>query len=178
MTPEKFIYYLQRAFSRNEGSKLIGHIADGDDAEATTVQAKLDELDTHIADNSIHNRHIMIHPLVATASALGTGDGALFIPIPAQLAGWNLIDADVMVNTVSSSGTPTYQIYNLAKSHDILSTRVTIDVNERTSYTAAAASVIDTGYDDVAIGDIYRIDKDVAGTGEKGDTIILVFQAP
>lgn len=116
--------------------------------------------------------------IVDDATALTTGDGKLIFVITPELNGMNLVDADAMVSTVSSSGTPTYQIRNVTDSVDMLSTRITIDANEETSYTAATPPVIDTTKDDVVTGDILAIDKDVAGTGEKGDTIMLAFQLP
>lgn len=57
----------------------------------------------------------------------------------------------------------------------MLTTRITIDVSENCSYTAAAPPVIDAGNDDVATGDILAIDVDVAGTGTKGLIVILTF---
>ena len=78
----------------------------------------------------------------------------------------------------SSSGTPTWQIHNLTDTVDMLSTAITIDANELTSYTAATAPVINAANDDVATGDIIRVDCDVAGTGTAGEDIILTFQLP
>ena len=60
----------------------------------------------------------------------------------------------------------------------MLSTRITIDINESTSYTAATPSVVDPANDDVATGDVILIDVDVAGTGAKGGIAILEFQLP
>ena len=57
----------------------------------------------------------------------------------------------------------------------MLTTKISIDASEFTSYTAAAAPVIDTGNDDVATGDLIAIDVDVAGTGAKGLGVILTF---
>ena len=68
------------------------------------------------------------------------------------------------------------QIRNVTQTADMLSTRITIDASEFTSYTAAAA-VIDTGNDDVATGDLIAVDVDVAGTGAKGLGVILRFGA-
>jgi len=127
---------------------------------------------------SDYGKRVMIISLAAPATALGTGDGKFYFAVPAELNGYNLVGAHAYVDTVSSSGTPTYQIHNVTDTQDMLSTLITIDANEKTSYTASAQPVIDTGHDDVATGDIIRIDKDVAGTGEKGDGVILVFQLP
>jgi hypothetical protein len=60
----------------------------------------------------------------------------------------------------------------------MLSTNITVDATEYTSYTAATAPVINTSYDDVATGDLIKIKCTVAGTGTKGSGIILVFQKP
>lgn len=112
------------------------------------------------------------------ATAVATGDGKAYITIPPELNGMNLVDADAAVYTVSSSGTPTVQIYNLTDTSDMLSTVITIDESEYSSYTAATPPVIDTGEDDVVTGDIIRIDVDVAGTDTKGLDVILSFQTP
>lgn len=127
---------------------------------------------------SDYGKRIAEIKVVDDATALTTGDGKFSLFIPAALNGYNLVAAHACVSTVSSSGTPTYQIRNVTDSQDMLSTAITIDANEKTSYTAATPPVINTTYDDVATGDEIAIDKDVAGTGEKGDTIILTFQAP
>lgn len=111
-------------------------------------------------------------------SAITTGDGKAYFMIPSKLTGWNLIRAHAAVTTVSSSGTPTIQVHNVTQAADMLSTRITIDANENTSHTAATAPVIDTGNDDVATGDLIRVDVDVAGTGAKGLIVTLSFQAP
>ncbi len=57
----------------------------------------------------------------------------------------------------------------------MLSTSITIDASEFTSYSAATAPVINTSFDDVATGDRIAIDVDVAGTGTKGLGVILRF---
>ena len=116
--------------------------------------------------------------LIDDATALTTGDGKLIFMIPEELNGMNLVKAHAGVTTVSSSGTPTFQIRNVTDSVDMLSTAITIDANEYTSYTAATAPVIDTSHDDVATGDRIAIDCDTAGTGTKGAIIYLAFQLP
>lgn len=113
--------------------------------------------------------------VIADAATLTTGDGQLVFAIPAALNGLNLTAAQAFVTTVSSSGTPTVQLRNVTDSVDMLSTRITIDANEFTSYTAAAPPVIDTAHDDVATGDLIAVDVDVAGTGAKGLGVLLTF---
>jgi hypothetical protein len=60
----------------------------------------------------------------------------------------------------------------------MLTTKITIDASEFTSYTAATAPVIDSANKDVATGDLIAIDVDVAGTGAKGLGVILTFTLP
>jgi hypothetical protein len=108
-------------------------------------------------------------------TVLTTGDGKANVWIPAVLNGLNLVDADAAVSTVSSSGDPTIQVRNVTDACDMLSTRITIDATEKTSWTAATAPVIDTSHDDVATGDQLAIDVDGAGTGTKGLQVILRF---
>ena len=114
--------------------------------------------------------------LMDDATILTTGDAKFTFAISAELNGMNLADADAYVTTVSSSGTPTIQIRDLTNGNvDMLSTPITIDANENTSYTAATPAVINTANDNVATGDLLTVDVDVAGTGAKGLGIILKF---
>jgi hypothetical protein len=116
--------------------------------------------------------------IVDDVTAVTTGDGKQIICIPFSMNGMNLTSAHAFVTTVSSSGTPTVQIRNVTDAVDMLSTRITIDANEFTSYTAAIPPVIDTTKDDVATGDLLAVDVDVAGTGTKGLGVILAFALP
>lgn len=110
--------------------------------------------------------------------AITTGDGKTFFCVPLDMNGQDLVAVAAAVTTVSSSGTPTIQIRNVTQAADMLTTRITIDANENTSYTAATPPVIDTSNDDVATGDLIAVDLDVAGTGAKGLIVLMTFQAP
>lgn len=110
------------------------------------------------------------------ATTLSTGDGKIIIAIDDDLAGLDLVDADAYVTTVSSSGTPTVMIRNVTAAVDMLSTAITIDANEFTSYTAATAPVINLANDAVAAGDRIAIDVDAAGTGAMGLGVWLSFR--
>ncbi len=116
--------------------------------------------------------------VIADDATLQTGDGKLYFTVPASLTGMNLIGAHAAVYTVSSSGTPTVQIHNLTDTVDMLSTLITIDGGEYSSYTALTPPVIDTTKDDIVTGDRLRVDVDVSGTGTKGLEVILTFQTP
>lgn len=110
--------------------------------------------------------------------ALSVADGIESIYIPAELNGCNLVGVAAIVDTVSSSGVVTVQVRNVTDAVDMLSTAITIDENERNSYTAAVQPVIDTTKDDVVTGDEIAIDVDVKGTGTKGLTVYLKFELP
>ena len=155
---------------------------------ATASKASSAEINTGTEDNkyitpdglagsNIGTRMIQLK-VCDNATALTTGDGKIIFMIPEEMNGMNLVKAHAMVSTVSSSGTPTIQIRNVTDSVDMLSTRITIDASEYTSYTAATAPVIDTTKDDVATGDRIAIDVDSAGSGAKGLTIFLAFRLP
>ncbi len=113
--------------------------------------------------------------VISDTATLTTGDAQMVFAIPKDLNGANLVDAQAFVTTVSSSGLPTVQIRNATQTADMLTTKVSIDVSEFTSYTAATPRVIDASNDDVATGDLIAIDVDVAGTGAKGLGVILAF---
>lgn len=95
--------------------------------------------------------------------------------VPITLNGALLTDADAAVITTSSSGAVTIRVYNLTTAHDMLSTNITIDQSEFTSYTAAVPPVINTAYDDVATGDKLGIFVAGSGTGTRGLEVILTF---
>jgi hypothetical protein len=121
------------------------------------------------------NEKVVQLKILDDATTVTTGDGKFVFVISDDMGGLNLTDADAYVTTVSSSGTPTVQVRNVTQAADMLTTRITIDANEYTSYTAATAPVIDAANDDVATGDLIAIDVDVAGTGAKGLGVILSF---
>ena len=121
------------------------------------------------------NRIIQIK-VTSDSDVLTVADGLVYFAVPIELNGMNLVDADAFVSTASTSGLPTVQVHNLTDAVDMLSTKITIDENEFTSYTAVTQPVIDTAHDDVATGDMLRIDVDVAGTGAKGLGVTLSFR--
>jgi hypothetical protein len=111
---------------------------------------------------------------------LATGDDfpAFTWTVPELFNGWEITDVDFAVETASTSGLPSFALYNVTDSVDILSVNCTIDANEKTSYTATTGPTINTANDDVATGDEIRFDCDAAGTGTKGCTVILVLEKP
>ena len=115
------------------------------------------------------------------ATLLTTGDGKLIFCIPSELNGMNLTGAQAYLTTVATGATlVNISIYNLTDSVDMLSTPITIDASEFTSYTAATPPVIDTTKDDVATADRLEINIDAVGntTAGKGLGVLLTFQLP
>lgn len=116
---------------------------------------------------------------VDDATTLTTGDGKVIVAVSSDLNGFVLTEAHAYVTTVSSSGAPTIHIRNITNSNvDMLSTAITIDANETTSYTAATAPAINASNDDISTGQLLAIDVDAAGTGAKGLGVILRFTGP
>lgn len=140
-----------------------------------------DELNTwllvdHNADGTNKDSPTLIFKVAGDTVALTTGDGQEILTVPPSLNGKNLVDADIGITTVSSSGLVTVNIRNITDSVDMLSTRMTIDVGEYDSFTALTQPQIDTAHDDVATGDRISVaDVDIAGTGTKGLSTILKF---
>ena len=162
------------------------HQNDGGDEISVAGLSGLLADDQHVLDAEVtaavaasdYGKRPLLIKLIDDATALGTGDGKFIFVVPDILSTLILVKVEAHVTTPSSSGIPTYSIYNLTTTNDMLSTSITIDENEYTSETAATPPVINTNYDNVSVGDRIEINKDVAGTGEKGDEVFLVFQLP
>lgn len=120
----------------------------------------------------------VILKVVPDGTSVASGTNQMNFTVPEVLAGMNLVSANAHVYTVSSSGLPTVQLYNVTKAHNMLSTAITIDASETDSTTAATPPVIDTSYDDVAAVDDIRVDVSVAGTGTKGLEVRMVYRMP
>ena len=100
-------------------------------------------------------------------TALTTGTAKVTFRMPYA---FTLTAVRASVNTVSSSGLPTFDINEGGAS--IFSTTLTIDASEKTSTTAATAAVIsDTSLADDAE---MTVDQDTAGTGAKGAKVCLI----
>ncbi len=160
-------------------------------ATALAVTDVTDATEFPCSENNIDNymtRKILGNVIGKTVSvlvtdmttALTTGEGKAYFRVPALLNGWNLSGVAMSVDTVSSSGIPTFGIRRKRAGSDVemLSTLLTVDASETDSSTAAAAAVIDLANDDVNTADRIYFDCDVAGTGTKGVLIEMNFQKP
>ncbi len=104
-------------------------------------------------------------------TAVASGDGKFIFAIPADLDQTKLRFANAYVTTVGSGAT-SINIRDVTQTTDLLSTVITIDASEFTSYTAATSVPTSTK---VATGDLIAVDVDAVGAGSLGHGVILVF---
>ena len=103
------------------------------------------------------------------------GDGITHVTIPSPLNTRKLQNAEAHVYTVGTGGSiTTVQLHNLTDAVDMLSTPITIDLNEKDSSTAATPHVIGAS-NTVATGDVIRIDVDAVATNTLGLEIRMIF---
>lgn len=103
------------------------------------------------------------------ATAISTGTAKVTFRMPHDMT---LTEVRASVNTVSSSGNPTFDINMGGTSVLHATNKLSIDASEKTSQTATTATSIVTSAltDDAEI----TIDVDTAGTGAKGAKITLI----
>lgn len=112
-----------------------------------------------------------------SAKIVVVGDGKFIFAIPDDLNLAFLWDCFAYVTTVGAS-VITIQLRNITQSQDMLSTRITIDGGEFTSYTGVP-HVINTSNAQVLEGDLISIDIDTGGGGTaKGLGVGLEFSPP
>ncbi len=118
-----------------------------------------------------------------------TGDGKAYFRIPTPLNGMNLTAVSANVLTAGTTGTINIDVDRCAAAAtgnvcsgtvaDMLSTNLTIDTGENSSSNAATPAVIDAANDDVATGQILRINVDaVHTTPAQGLIVNLEFALP
>lgn len=105
------------------------------------------------------------------STAITTGTAKVTIRAPRAMTLSTVLGS---LNTVSSSGTPTFDVN--VNGSTILSTKLTIDASEKTSTTAAVPVVLSSTA--IALDDEITFDIDVAGTGAKGAKIVLKGTTP
>lgn len=158
------------------------------------VSAEADSGDTKVSSdewNACHDDYtvkIVEIVVIDFTTAVTTGDGKYYFPIPSTLNGHNLVSVSGHVITVSSSGAVNVDLARCAVVAtgntcsgtvvDMLPVNLTIDANESKSSSAATAVDIDETNDDVATDQVVRVDVDGAGTGTQGLILLLGFQLP
>lgn len=122
-------------------------------------------------------RPVLFIKVFGDARIVQTGDGKFIFACSDDMDGKELVRVASYVTTVSSSGKPTVQIRNVTQAVDMLTTKLSVDVGEFTSYSAAVPAVIDSANAKVDQADLIAIDVDIAGTGAKGLGVMLWFEA-
>ena len=122
---------------------------------------------TTITASGSNPTECMIIPVGDETTSITTGTAKVTFRMPYA---FTLTAVRASLTTASSSGLPTVDINENGTT--ILSTKLTIDANEKTSTTAATAAVISDSSlaDDAEI----TIDIDVAGTGAQGLKVTLI----
>lgn len=105
--------------------------------------------------------------------ALKVANGVLNFIIPDTLNNTKIVSVHGAVSVASTSGLPTARLYNITKGVYVLSTNVTIDANEYTSYTAETQPVVNASNNLLNTGDRMQIDLTAIGTGAKGFDMII-----
>ena len=153
---------------------------------ATTIDVAADKLTFYDASHEVERailpesilpfvERTVIIKCVADTVAPATGDGITHFVVPSTLDGKNLSTAEAHVYTAGTASSITnVQIHNTGTGYDMLSTPITIDLNETDSSTAATPPVIG-GQNDVSTGDVIRIDIDAVATDTKGLEVRMVF---
>ena len=109
--------------------------------------------------------------VVADIDSVASGNGLFILAVPADLDANYLIAAEAFVTT-AGTGVTTIQIRKVGVG-DLLSTPITIDSGEFTSYTAATPSVPAYGFNEVSTGDLLAVDVSAAASGSRGLGVIL-----
>jgi len=121
----------------------------------------------YLVDTSESGRkEVWLIPIGDETTAITTGTAKVTFRAPYAVT---VTAVRATLTTVSSSGTPTFDINDGGTT--ILSTKLTVDASEKTSTTAATAAVIS----DTALADDAEvtIDVDTAGTGAAGAKIAI-----
>jgi hypothetical protein len=150
----------------------IGELIPGDDIEVARILARLPR--KPIREAAVF--HIKLTKDGTVPAAVVVGDGLFILEISEDMDLMTLRALKLFVTTASSSGIVTVQLRNITTTFDMLSTKLTIDANEKSSKTAVAPYVLDLRYVTVHDGDQIAIDVDVAGTGAKGLGIVITFK--
>lgn len=104
------------------------------------------------------------------------GDGANYFDVQSHMDGMNLVGATATVITAGTTGSSTINIYNVTQATDMLSTAITI---ASAATVSDGNEVIDAANDDIATGDILRVDVDtVSTTPPIGVRVNLLFRKP
>jgi hypothetical protein len=101
---------------------------------------------------------------------LSSGNGQKYFHIPARMNGWTITGATA--SRLSGSGTVSIQVHNVTDAVDVFSSNLSM------AGTYSSTVTINTSNDDVATGDIFRVDVDDDGTSTLHCSINIEFTRP
>lgn len=126
---------------------------------------------------SIFGTRVQQLVVFAPATDIATGDGKAYFIVPDEMTGMDLVRIAATAMTAGTTDSTTIQIANVTDSQDMLSTVMSIESGETSTRTSASPGVIDPDHDDVATGDVLRIDVDaVSDTPPKGLIVEMAFR--
>jgi hypothetical protein len=129
-------------------------------------------------------------PIFDWTTDVATGDGKYYVYVDQKLNGMNLVRAHAQVVTAGTTNATTVQIARCAKVTgagdvcsgtvaDMLTSLISVDSGENNSTDSASPVDIDESNDDVATGQVLRVDVDaVSTTAPKGLIVTLAFRLP
>ena len=122
---------------------------------------------------------VVLKVVTDTTAFPDVADGVMYFTVPPELNGCDLVSVGAHVYTASDGGTAiNISLYNVTQTADMLTTQLTIDNTEYDSKDATTAAVIDANNDDVATGDVLRIDVNQKGANATGFEFRMGFQLP
>jgi hypothetical protein len=170
-------------------SAIAGKIETATAAETSTgTDAGIAVTPDGLAGSTIFGARAIAIQVIDGETAITSGDGKAYVRVPPQLNGMNIVDVAANVVVKSTTGKPTIQLARGRQANatsdftyaDVLSSsrKITIDVSEYDSKDAVSAVIINTANDDLATGDLLRVDVDIAGNPAKGLNLNIVCQLP
>ena len=144
-------------------------------ATSSDINAGTDN-DKYVTPDALAGSNAFTKPVqqycVEWGTELAVEDGVGYIEILAECNGMNLISARARVGTPGVTGDTTFDIYNVTDGVSMLSSAITIATTE-----TVGTGTVDTDHDDVATGDLIRIDcAGISTTKPKGLIISLAFR--
>ena len=135
----------------------------------TTAPSTYVSLSTyHIFTGQTYFRVVSIK-VMSDIDILTTGTGKVIWTVPSELNSYQIINVGASItSTGSTQPSAQIQITNLTTTFGILSTQITIDSGQTTSYASGTQPVINSLYKVISTGNQLSVDVNTAGINLKG----------